>query len=105
MRRLVHLGINPLGSVASVPGSVNPPNFTQALETYIGRFAPDWFRYGAQNYVLWTDADLTHLATGIQALPGFQHVYLLLTEFNPRLPACDGMMSAAFWQWLYKPRS
>ncbi len=104
MRRLVHLGVNPLGAVANVPGSGNPPNFTGSLESYIGLFATDWYRYGVQNYVIWTDADLTQLALGIQALPGFQQVYLLLTEFNPNVPACDGVMPADFWKWLHKPR-
>ena len=104
MRRFVHLGINPLGVMAGVSDAW-PPNFHAVLQSYLTQVVADgdWIRYADQNYVLWTDADLTDLARGIAALTGFQIVYVFVTEFT--LSQCSGWMPPTFWQWLRRPRA
>jgi hypothetical protein len=103
MMRFVHLGINPVGAIAGQPNAQWPPNLNAVLENYLNAAAGwDWFRYGAQNYVLWTDANLNDLARGIAALPGFQIVYVLVTEFT--LSQCSGWEPQPFWQWLQQSR-
>jgi hypothetical protein len=97
MPRYVHLGINPLG--AATPGD-EPRNWTSALESVLTQYG-DMYRYAAQNYVLFTDADLAHLSTQIRALPGFQAVYILLVELPGLDPLkCNGWMDPRFWKWL-----
>ena|SRR5437016_836198 len=107
-RRFVHLGINPFGSGAAVPGATVPPNYTVVLEHYLDTLdAPygDWFRYGSQNYVVWTSLAPDDLAKQIRNLPGFQNVYVLATEMGTTPVLCNGLMSKRFWEWLHRPRS
>jgi hypothetical protein len=101
---MVHLGINPIGALATVPGARPPANFWAVLEGYISRVSTDWFRFGSQNYVLWTEVDLAELGSAVKALPGFQNVYILATEFDPAAHKCNGMMTADFWNWLQRQR-
>jgi hypothetical protein len=104
MRRFVHIGINPVGAVAGQPNAAWPPNFYPLLENYLSRLVTDndWYRYASQNYVLWTDADVTEVARGVAALAGFQNIYVLVTEFTPA--QCSGWMPLMFWNWLRKKR-
>lgn len=96
--RFVHMGVN--------PGTV----FVLAMRTPLEKFlegsqeVQDWYRYGAQNYVLWTDADFVELANEITAQKGLGSVLVLLTEFSPGPQKCNGMMNPEFWKWLQKPR-
>ena len=97
MRRYVHLGINPIGG-----GSIltQPFNWNRPLETLLVQHG-DWFRYANQNYVLFTDADLTYLSNEIKALPGFHSVFILLAEISGFDPIrCNGWMDPKFWEWL-----
>ncbi len=101
IRRYVHLGINPIGS-----GSIltQPLNWNRALEALLIQHG-DWFRYGRQNYVLHTDADLTYLSQRITALPGFKSVYVLLTELaGVDILRSNGAMDPKFWRWLQGER-
>jgi hypothetical protein len=105
MKRFVHLGINPIGAVAGAGQSaIWPPNFTIVLENYLSSVVVynGWFRYGVQNYVVWTDADLNQLAQGVAALPNFGIVYVFATEFT--LAQFGGWMPPLFWSWLQQPR-
>lgn len=102
MKRFVHLGVNPVGAVAARAGTGWPPGFNLALQAYLTQLGCDWYRYAAQNYVIWTDLNLDEVAQGIAALPGFQFVYVLLTEFTPA--QCSGWMPQPFWSWLARPR-
>lgn len=99
--RYVHLGINPIGG-----GSVitQPRNWNRALEALLIQYG-DWFRFGVQNYVIFTAAELPFLANSIKALPGFKPVYFLLTELSgvDYLKA-NGWMDPKFWQWLQGKR-
>ena len=99
MRRYVHLGINPLGA-----GSVPAANPNALLEPLLTQRA-DWYRYARQNYVLFTDANLSSLSNEIKALPGFHSAFVLLVE----MPAFDslkinGWMDPKFWKWLQGQR-
>ncbi len=97
MPRLVHLGINPIGS-----GTVwnQPKDVNATLERLLSKHG-DWYRYAAQNYVLFTDANLTSLATEIRTLPGFQHSYCLLVEIGNWDPNhLNGWIDPKFWQWI-----
>ena len=102
--RYVHLGINPVGAVAHLPNAQWPANFLRHLEFYLAMFVGDWYRYGAQNYMLWTSADLAEMTKGIMRLPGFQNVYVLATEVADPYVAVNGWMPPQFWSWLHKPR-
>ncbi len=100
MRRYVHLGINPDGASPITM----PPGWNRTLETLLTRHA-DWYRYGAQNYVLCTDAELSRLAALIRALPGFGSAYVLLTELAGQYgDKSNGWMDAKFWEWLHGKR-
>ena len=105
--RYVHVGINPVGAIAAQAGASNPPGYPGSLQTYFASFGADWYRYGAQNFVLWTAMDLTALASGIAQLPGYGNVYVLMTEMA--VPAnfqlTNGWMPQAFWEWLHKSRT
>ncbi|HXM62960.1 MAG TPA: hypothetical protein VN950_19010 [Terriglobales bacterium] len=103
--RFVHLGINPVGAIASQPAPAPPDNLYARLEGLFDTHALDWYRYGSQNYLLFTSISLEDLTGMIVRMPGFQNVYLLLTE-TPEIQAlrCNGWMPMDFWQWLFKPR-
>ena len=75
--RYVHLGINPQ------PGEevAMPPAWNAALEDFLTAHV-DWYRFGAQNYVLCTDAELHALQEGIHALSGFEHMHLFLSDVH-----------------------
>lgn len=104
-KRFVHLGINPLGSNAINPGSTAPVKYAEILQSFFGNRGIDWYRYASQNWVLWTDADLTELSMSIQGLPGFKEVYVLATEVGGTTPlTLQGLMPQVFWNWIYKPR-
>jgi hypothetical protein len=91
--RCVHLGFNPKGS-----GDVSylQFNFNSHLEAHLTQTA-DWYRYGSQNYVVYTNATLDQLVIGIRTLPGFQNIYLFISELDARY---WGWMPPAFWTWL-----
>jgi hypothetical protein len=100
-RRFVHLGFNPVGS--------SPPSFfsdnqrmREAIESYLHQNAGDWYRYAAQNYVVWTHEGLSEFASNLRQQPGLQNIYLFVTEFSP--VGANGWMPQAFWDWLFKPR-
>lgn len=102
--RFVHIGINPVGAVARQnPQSPWPTDFNRRLESYLSNYSRDWYRYGSQNYVIWTNADLAQLSAGIAALPGFQSVYVFATEIN-MFGGYNGWMPQAFWDWLKQYR-
>jgi hypothetical protein len=104
MKRFVHLGINPIGGAASNPGVVGwPQNYVLILENFLNsNVNGDWFRYAAQNYILWTDLDLNQLAAAIAAQPGFHVVYVFLSEFTSA--QFGGWMPKLFWDWLQQSR-
>jgi hypothetical protein len=75
------------------------------LEKHLIDIGADWYRYGAQNYVLWTDLPLADLAPDIVALPGYSNVYIFVSELPMTTSdACNGLMPHRFWEWLQKPR-
>jgi hypothetical protein len=97
MRRYVHVGINPQGG-----GTIfnQPINWNARIEALLVQYG-DFYRYANQNYVLFTDANLAYLSNAIRALPGFQGVYVLLTEMTALdTLRCNGWMDPRFWQWL-----
>ncbi|HKW18261.1 MAG TPA: hypothetical protein VJO35_12205 [Terriglobales bacterium] len=94
MQRLVHVGIN--------PNVIFPATRREAIEKYFNTVATDWFRYGSQNYVLYTNAELDALTQGLTQLPGMQGAFVFATEISPF--ALGGMMPSQFWDWLNKPR-
>jgi len=98
MVRYVHLGLNPVGAGSSL---TQPQNMNRTLEPLLSQRG-DWYRYASQNYVLYTAADLAHLANEINALPGFHLVFILLTEIPGLDPLrqCNGWMDPKFWQWM-----
>lgn len=99
--RFVHLGVNPVGAISEQPLARIPENFNGLLEGYLGQISGDWYRYASQNYVLWTDRDLTQIAMEIARLPGFQVVYVFVTEIPAvQLSLCSGWMPEQFWNWL-----
>ncbi len=103
--RYVHLGINPVGAVAHLPANTWPADFYRHLEFYLSNFGGDWYRYASQNYVLWTNEDLGQLSSAIARLPGFQNVYVLVTEIpNVQETVCNGWMPQGFWQWIQQSR-
>ena len=103
--RFVHLGFNPLGAIAGQPSAAAPPNYHVALEYYLSHVCGDWYRYGSQNYVLWTAQELSDLATQIALLPGYSNFYVLLTEMSGPAPAqSNGWMPQRFWDWLNQTR-
>ncbi len=92
----VHLGFN--------PGRVLSLNVNKQIENYLDSVADDWYRYAAQNYVVWTNKDVTSLSKELTQQAGLESLYVLATEFS-RAPAhCNGMMPKKFWDWLNKPR-
>lgn len=100
-RRFVHLGFNPLGSSPpSVPYNVQLMQV--AIENYLRQSASDWYRYGAQNYVVWTHEHVTELTTNLRQQPGLARIYIFATDFSPA--TANGWMPHAFWDWLYKAR-
>ena len=102
--RFVHIGLNPVGAVATQdPPPTWPANFNRSLEAFLSRYSRDWYRYGSQNYIIWTNADLAQLSAGITAIPGFQNVYVLATEVN-LFGGYNGWMPQQFWEWLKKYR-
>lgn len=104
--RFVHLGVNPVGAVAHIPATQWPSDFYGTLQRHLDLVSTDWYRYDGQNYVLWTTIGLDQLVRGISALPGFQSVYVLATEFAPpEGTSFNGWMPAKFWQWVRKPRA
>jgi hypothetical protein len=103
--RYVHLGINPMGAIAGQPSAAPPAGYPEVLQQYLNSVADDWYRYGSQNYVLWTNLDLSDLATQIVRLPGYASVYVLAIEIADPAPAgSNGWMPQQFWNWLRKPR-
>jgi len=104
--RYVHLDINPVGAIAGALWATLPPGHPELLEKYLSTVSNnDWYRYGAQNYVVWTAMELSELATQIAHLPGYANVYVLLTEVaNPGPMGSNGWMPVQFWNWLNKPR-
>lgn len=102
--RFVHLGINPIGAVAHLATSAWPDNFFGRLEYLLNTHALDWYRYGAQNYILLTSITLEELTRLIVGMPGFQNVYVLATEIND-LSATYGWMPQQFWNWISKHRA
>jgi hypothetical protein len=104
VRRYVHLGVNPYGATAGMDSPSLPVNFFSRLERFLTQHA-DWYRYASQNYVLYTDDDLTQLAEAIKALPGFENVYLLFTEItDTSFQGCQGIMVPKFWRWIHGER-
>jgi len=97
--RFVHLGINP---VNGLPTPLHP-----AIETHLGTLPNgDWYRYASQNYVVWTDRDLTELVTELHSVPTLGNCYFLATEFSQiDATKIQGWMPMEFWGWLNKPRS
>jgi hypothetical protein len=104
--RYVHLGINPVGALASPqnPWPNWPTNFNLTVESYLRSLGGDWYRYAAQNYVVWTNWDITQLAQGLAGLPGFQNVYVLVTEMDLQFYKTNGWMPQKFWDWIYQFR-
>jgi hypothetical protein len=94
--RFVHVGINPKG--AGIETLV--PN--AAIEAYLTANVPDWFRYAAQNYVLWTNLPVADVARQITNIGGLSQMYVFAVEFHATNQ--NGMMPQNFWNWLYKPR-
>jgi hypothetical protein len=93
-RRFVHLGVNPrVGFVLPIRAKI---------ETYLSGAVEDWYRFGAQNYVLWTNRGLVEIAQGLTSQPGLGDYYVFLTEFSAA--DSNGMMPKEFWDWLYKAR-
>lgn len=105
-RRFVHLGLNPMGTLGDA--GREPPHFHKLLQRFLDEVdgaGGDWFRFGSQNYVVWTSLSLDELAKGIHELEGFGSVYVLATEMlDTRTTACNGWMSSKFWDWLRKAR-
>lgn len=97
VHRYVHLGFNPTGSSKEFR---NLPH--AAIEAHLNVVALDWYRYASQNYVVFTNAHLAELVTGIRSIPGLEHVYSFATEFHPS--GANGIMTRKFWDWLNKPR-
>ncbi|MFZ0640646.1 MAG: hypothetical protein WAM59_13210 [Candidatus Acidiferrales bacterium] len=95
VKRFVHLGINPRG--------ILPIGTHATVEKYLDTAASDWYRYAAQNYVLWTNADVLALARGVTSLPGMSNFYVFVTEFSHA--AANGMMAREFWDWFNRSRS
>ncbi len=92
--RFVHLGLN--------PRTLLPRDTHNKIENYLNAVAIDWYRYAAQNYVLWTNKDLASLTRELTQLPDLQNFYFLATEFSR--PQANGMMPQVFWEWLSKVR-
>jgi len=95
-RRFVHVGVNPRDTLVG---------WNQVIENYLNNIAGDWYRYAAQNYVVWTDVDLGILSKGITGQPGLGSLYVLATEFTIGPAGCNGMMPKQFWDWLHQNRS
>jgi hypothetical protein len=94
--RFVHMGLNPR-NLGSFDVSVN-----KKIESYLDIVADDWYRYGAQNYVLWTNKELASLSWELTQQPGLEKLYVLTTEFSRA--QINGMMTPQFWEWFTKPR-
>jgi hypothetical protein len=98
--RLVHLGINPVGAVAHLPTPASwPVNFFGRLQGLFDTHALNWYRYGSQNYVLFTSISKEEVTQLIAGMPGFQNVYVLMSEI-PDLNAFYGSMPQQFWSWI-----
>jgi hypothetical protein len=93
-QRFVHIGIN--------PNVLFPASRRGVIEKFFNTVATDWFRYGSQNYVLWTNADLEALTQGVTRLQGMERAFVLATEVTPF--ALGGMMPSQFWDWFHKLR-
>lgn len=94
IKRFVHLGINPRALVFAIAVNSN-------VEAFLNKNAADWYRYGTQNYVVWTDIALADLADAIRKLPNMANSYVFASEMSEER---DGMMPKEFWEWLNKLR-
>jgi hypothetical protein len=74
----------------------------KALEDYLSTLKGDWFRYAAQNYVIWTSLSPVELANGVRAQKGLENLVMLITPFQPSW--VGGYMPQEFWNWLQKQR-
>ena len=92
--RFVHLGFNARGRYE--------PGVNKQIEGYLDSVARDWYRYGRQNYVVWTNRDLASLSKELTQLPGLALYFVLTTEFSRT--QINGMMAPQFWEWFNKPR-
>jgi hypothetical protein len=93
--RMVHVGFNPRASVAELLTKAHT-----TIETYLTSLQGNWFRYGAQNYVVWTNKDLTELSKDIVALSGLNDFYVFVIEFDRG--NYSGLMPIQFWDWINK---
>ena len=99
-RRFVHVGLN-FRRILPAPAVKTIHNCVQA---YLDTLGGDWYRYAAQNYVVWTEKDPASLSREITQQPGLTNIYVLATEFNPSPYTANGMMPKVFWDWLHKQR-
>src|SRR5215472_9699379 len=95
--RFVHLGVNPGGNDPGKLFGLGVLAMQQRLEPYLTSLNGDWYRYAAQNYVVWTNRDLATLTREINNLPGFTDAFVLATAFNLDAQNCNGMIAQAFW--------
>jgi hypothetical protein len=88
-----HVGIKP-------PFLMLMPN--QTFEAYLNTLKGDWFRYGGQNYIVWTHVTAQELAEGARNTKGLENLIILVTPFVREM--LYGYMPQDFWNWLAKPR-
>ncbi len=91
-KKLLHLGVN---TRAASHRAVHP-----VLEAYLNTLSGDWYRFGAQNYIVWTDKGPLEISREIIALPKFADFYIFATPFS--FASCNGMMPKEFWEWITK---
>jgi hypothetical protein len=91
-----HIGLKP------PPGTIFLVGIQKSLEAYLTSLNGDWFRYAAQNYVVWTNLDASELAQGIRGTNGLENLAMLITPFSPE--RANGFMPQEFWTWLNKAR-
>jgi len=85
---------------------IKPPLFmlmpNQTFESYLNTLNGDWFRYAAQNYVVWTHLSGKALADGAIKTKGLENLIILVSPFSPE--TLYGYMPQEFWNWFAKPR-
>lgn len=89
--RFVHVGYNPR---AILPIGVQP-----AIEECFGRNSSDWFRYSAQNYLLWSNVSCKEIVDSIINIPGLVGLYVFACDVTPQ---SYGYMPKEFWDWVKK---
>lgn len=102
--RFLHFGFNPHRRSVVPEKRMSMSDFQKGIEAYFDKTCEDWYRYGAQNYVVYTDVAAKDLANGLKAVQGFEQIACFATSFDPSDEDANGLMIQDFWDWLWKSR-